>query len=240
MKALNLDAKTVSTRAGLGASFIRDIQRGKSREPKRSALERIAKVLGCSVSDLMGGSSPQSSPEQRDSTLGKLPKESDMAAAVVGGSLLEAALERLLRARLLTTNDQLLREIFGDRGPLADFRSKILIAQAFGLVTSAMAHELYLVQEVRNTFVHSRDPVKFDDPLIDDRISELRVVQGLRKLHPARFSGTSKQLYLFEIEILQAIFEETRRNGGTADAVLADALSISLSRGSTPQTQESR
>jgi len=54
MKALNLDAKTTSVRAGQSESFVRDILRKKSREPKRSGLVKVAKVLGCTVNDLTG------------------------------------------------------------------------------------------------------------------------------------------------------------------------------------------
>ena len=58
MKALNLDAKTTSVRAGLGESFVRDILRKKSLEPKRSGLVKVAKVLGCTVADLTGERPP--------------------------------------------------------------------------------------------------------------------------------------------------------------------------------------
>jgi hypothetical protein len=54
MAALNLDPTTTSTRAGLSESFVRDIIRGKSKEPKRSGLGKVAKVLGCTVADLTG------------------------------------------------------------------------------------------------------------------------------------------------------------------------------------------
>lgn len=58
MAALNLDPTTTATRAGLGESFVRDIIRGKSKEPKRSGLAKVAKVLGCTVADLTGERPP--------------------------------------------------------------------------------------------------------------------------------------------------------------------------------------
>lgn len=54
MARLNLDPTTTAKRAGLGESFVRDIIRGRSTEPKRSGLEKVAKVLGCTVADLLG------------------------------------------------------------------------------------------------------------------------------------------------------------------------------------------
>lgn len=221
MKALNLDAKTVSTRAGLGASFIRDIQRGKSKEPKRSALERIARVLGCTVEDLIGGP-PLPSEEQMDRTLDDLAKESDTSAAVVGGSLLEASLERLIRTRLLTSDDQLLSDIFGGRGPLSDLRSKIMIADAFGLVTDSMASELHVLMNVRNAFVHSRVPVTFSTPDIEEQILGLRMIAAMEKVRPSGASAKSK--YLLSIRLLRIIFDQTAKHGGRADIVIAQAL----------------
>jgi phage repressor protein C with HTH and peptisase S24 domain len=54
MKALNLDPTTLAKKAGLGESYIRDLERKESAEPRRSKLEKVAKVLGCSVEDLTG------------------------------------------------------------------------------------------------------------------------------------------------------------------------------------------
>lgn len=54
MKALNLDAKTTSLRAGLSESFVRDILRKKSIAPKHDSLAKIARVLGCTLADLTG------------------------------------------------------------------------------------------------------------------------------------------------------------------------------------------
>lgn len=54
MDALNLDAKTTSVRAGLSASFVRDILRKKSIAPRHDSLAKVAKVLGCTLADLTG------------------------------------------------------------------------------------------------------------------------------------------------------------------------------------------
>jgi transcriptional regulator with XRE-family HTH domain len=222
MKALNLDAKTVSTRAGLGPSFIRDIQRGKSREPKRSALERIATVLGCTVEDLIGDP-PAPSEEEIDDTFRKLATESDTTAAVVGGSLLEASLEGLLRARMLTTDDKLLHAVFGGRGPLAGLEEKILIAQAFGLITSRVASDLHVLKDVRNTFAHSRELVSFSQQAIKERVSGLLMFQQTDEPElPGRPTST-KALYLLAVSILMIVIDQTRTHGGTADT-FANAL----------------
>jgi hypothetical protein len=51
---LHLDAATVSKRAGLGESYIRDLGRKEIENPRSDALKSIAKVLGCTVPDLTG------------------------------------------------------------------------------------------------------------------------------------------------------------------------------------------
>ncbi len=54
MKALNLDAKTTSQKAGLNESFVRDILRKKSIAPRHDSLAKVARVLGCTLADLTG------------------------------------------------------------------------------------------------------------------------------------------------------------------------------------------
>lgn len=44
---------SLSLAAGLGKTYVREIFVGKSKNPKTEQLGRIAKVLGCSVEDLM-------------------------------------------------------------------------------------------------------------------------------------------------------------------------------------------
>jgi hypothetical protein len=46
MAFLHLDAATTSRKAGLSASYIRDLGRKDTKEPRQSALRAIAKVLG--------------------------------------------------------------------------------------------------------------------------------------------------------------------------------------------------
>lgn len=55
MKALGLNAKSLSKRAGLNETFVRDLSQGKSRNPRADSLDKLATALGCTVSDLTGG-----------------------------------------------------------------------------------------------------------------------------------------------------------------------------------------
>lgn len=52
--AAGLSAQETSIRAGLGKTAVSEILRGKSKDPRSGTLEKIGKVLGCTVADLVG------------------------------------------------------------------------------------------------------------------------------------------------------------------------------------------
>jgi phage repressor protein C with HTH and peptisase S24 domain len=54
MQALGLTRKSLSIKAGINATGIRDIVKGKSQHPRHDTLGKIAKALGCTVDDLRG------------------------------------------------------------------------------------------------------------------------------------------------------------------------------------------
>lgn len=54
MKALNLNPKSLSQKASLNDTAVRDIIEGRSKNPRHDTLQKIAKALGCTVADLMG------------------------------------------------------------------------------------------------------------------------------------------------------------------------------------------
>lgn len=51
---LGLTDRALSLKAGLGADFVRNIRRGKTRDPGSANLKRIADLLGCTVDQLLG------------------------------------------------------------------------------------------------------------------------------------------------------------------------------------------
>jgi hypothetical protein len=54
MLALNLNRKSLSKRAGLNETAVRDIIEGRSQNPRHDTVAKIAKALGCTAADLMG------------------------------------------------------------------------------------------------------------------------------------------------------------------------------------------
>jgi hypothetical protein len=72
--------------------------------------------------------------------------------------------------------------LFSARGPLADFEAKILIAQAFGILTSHLVNELHCVRTIRNTFAHAKVPITFDHELLDREMKALSTPKILGSL----------------------------------------------------------
>ncbi len=53
MALLGLSQKALARKAGVGDTYVRDILKGKSRNPGGEKLECIAAVLGCTARDLL-------------------------------------------------------------------------------------------------------------------------------------------------------------------------------------------
>lgn len=53
MALLGLTQKALSRNAGVGDTYVRDILKGKSRNPGGEKLERVASILGCTARDLL-------------------------------------------------------------------------------------------------------------------------------------------------------------------------------------------
>ena len=64
MRDASLTMTALAARAGVRPDFIRDILRGKSKNPGYDGLEKIAKVLGCEVKDLRDQGIPGDEPKQ--------------------------------------------------------------------------------------------------------------------------------------------------------------------------------
>lgn len=53
MQAVGIGQKALALKAGLNETYVRDILRGKSRNPKHAHLAAIANALDCSILDLV-------------------------------------------------------------------------------------------------------------------------------------------------------------------------------------------
>lgn len=105
----------------------------------------------------------------------------DMAVAIVSIALIEATLERAIIARFKCQDKNLVGQIFLNRGPLADFHSKILIADAFGIITRGGASDLHSFKTIRNVFAHAKIPIEFGHETVLREIHSLTLYRTISK-----------------------------------------------------------
>jgi hypothetical protein len=125
-----------------------------------------------------------------------LSKETDRACGVLGGSVLDTSMERLLRKRLHKRQDDLL----GPNGPLSSFSTRIAAAHGLQWIDDATASDLDVVRKIRNDFAHSIDhALDFASPSISSRCSNLEAANGfLEGLPLAAASNPNYSERIFE------------------------------------------
>ena len=96
--------------------------------------------------------------------------ESDRGAVLVGAALLDDALEKILRKKLvppLKSEDSLFD---GGYSPLRSFAAKIELAFRLGLITRNTKQMLNIVRSLRNLFAHNTENVSLFDDQASDRL----------------------------------------------------------------------
>lgn len=88
-------------------------------------------------------------------------EKSDRAVAILGASMLEAALESALRRSLV--EHSVARNLFGRQGPLSTFAAKSDIAFAMGILSEWERRDLDRIRRVRNHFAHELRARSFDE-----------------------------------------------------------------------------
>lgn len=149
-----------------------------------------------------------------------LGKETDYAAAITGAALLEAELESLLAGKLKTRTEEFMSRVFSNRGPMADFHSKILIAEGFGYITSPMAAEISAIKDIRNAFAHSKKPLTFDNPVVTSELRAMRMGKAIRHRSDDQVDMSNRAWFLLTIRILLIMFDEFAASDLPADQVL--------------------
>jgi len=99
------------------------------------------------------------SPDDWERTLAELTTESDRSASILAATAVEFALEHCITYRLHPMSNSHYETVFGDRGPLGTFSSKIEMGLSLGLYGQATHTNLHFIRRIRNQFAHflSRD-----------------------------------------------------------------------------------
>jgi DNA-binding MltR family transcriptional regulator len=110
-------------------------------------------------------------------------------------------------------------QIFENRGPLADFHSKILIAVGFGIIPPNLGDDMHRVKRIRNVFAHAKLDVTFNTVQISSEIQEFRMLKAMKRAEKEgennKLDFSNKQAYLLMVRIICIIIDhEHRKLGG--------------------------
>lgn len=97
---------------------------------------------------------------------------SDRDAAILGGSILEELLNRLLEKRLVKS-PVFKKTIDNSNSPLSTFSYKIQMCYLMGLISKKMYDDLNIVRKIRNEFAHKIVGCSFENKDIKSSVENL-------------------------------------------------------------------
>lgn len=107
--------------------------------------------------------------------------DSDRAAGIVAGSIVETRLEQAIQSRLRQADTSKLQEIvqqlFRASGALGPFSTKIDLAYLMRLLSDEAYKDLTNIKNIRNDFAHRLEHDSFDVPSIRDRCKNFALVE---------------------------------------------------------------
>jgi hypothetical protein len=114
--------------------------------------------------------------------INEMHKESDRAAAIIAGSLLEDRIELMIRAHCRVHKDAY-SGLFGVARPLNSFAAKNNLALLLRCYGSKLHYELDIINKIRNRFAHylsdKGDEIRdFQSPAINNLCSNLKIVES--------------------------------------------------------------
>jgi hypothetical protein len=125
------------------------------------------------------------SEEEMQSAMASLSQMSHHAAALLGVSYLERALDIRLKLNLrqdMSTEDT--NKLWGYNAILGTFSSKILISYATFLIGVETKSELSLINDIRNVFAHSLHTIDFGHPLLREDVHRLIDIEKFKSYYP--------------------------------------------------------
>lgn len=120
--------------------------------------------------------------------------DSDRAAGIVAGSVVDQRLEEAIRSKLKSDQPNVLKKLFRPSGPLGAFGTKIDLAYLQGLLSDVAYKDLTSIKDIRNEFAHELEVSSFDASSISSRCASFTLVDRHVGPIPETFGG-SKHLY---------------------------------------------
>src|SRR6185437_5338404 len=173
----------------------------------KSALRNLSKILP--------------TPDEVEVIMDALQHEKDHSVAIVASSILDAGLETLIREKIKVQRPKVLEQFFAERGVISDFYSRIVVAQAFGIITTPIADELHAIRAVRNVFAHAKISVSFDSKEIANEVKSTDMVALLTTLKDGpKIELSNKAWFLLAVRIMLIVFKILKDSNKTAyDAI---------------------
>jgi DNA-binding MltR family transcriptional regulator len=102
--------------------------------------------------------------------------DSDRAAGLVAGAIVERRLEEAIRSRFSIDDPEVSKELFHPSGPIGPFRVKIDLAYSLGIVSDVAHKDLSNLKDIRNRFAHNLTLDSFEAQSIRDRCNNLILI----------------------------------------------------------------
>ncbi len=102
-----------------------------------------------------------------------LSEESDRGAVLIAASLLDVALENLVKAKLVKQKNKKDSLFDGANAPLGTFSSRIEIAFRLGLIQNSTREMLDVFRRLRNDFAHKISIKSLEDPIVKNRLNAI-------------------------------------------------------------------
>jgi hypothetical protein len=148
-------------------------------------------------------------------------KQTDRGVAIIGAAYVDLVLRETITARLLP-DENLMRDLFENRGPLQDFGARIQVAYALRGCGRAAFEDLKIIKGIRNVFAHSAEAIDFN------RQDVAKLCGNLWYPRTVSFTGrsdpkTPREQYIRAIELLTELFHsdlQRRQQGMPGDHLL--------------------
>jgi DNA-binding MltR family transcriptional regulator len=103
-------------------------------------------------------------------------KQSDRAAAVIAGSIIEVRMKDAILSALKRNKD-IEDFFFQPSGPMGSFRVKVDLCYMLGLLSDDAYRDLSIIKDIRNAFAHRLDIRDFKTQSISDRCFSLKLIE---------------------------------------------------------------
>lgn len=114
---------------------------------------------------------------------GNLSRESDRAAMILAGGLIDDALLTVLTKVFQAANSEEANRLFNYNGPIGSFSNRIQVAQAIGKISRSEARRMTIIKEIRNTAAHAHLAIDFDTPEIKKSVASLFSIELHSAIH---------------------------------------------------------